>query len=571
MRALDETARQIQAQRTSQPKSAFDTTRAMVNDADEMSWVAEDTVPAPMPQDNVVSRSSSMAGNFGSVMGRQNSASNEAAENGESDDEDIWVTEAQRPTPKQPRQQAFGPAQRARRTLLPNTWRRNSHATPATKTTTDNRADQSQEEYSLLSQQSKEASMQQGGSAMKQGASGGLDLSKFFSSPTVLPTLPGARQPVEKNAPANREAPAPAHTLPSNSMFPAVRQKEFQPSPVRRNRLFSSAVSESAATSVVGQQSSPMKSAGANMAEQQISPSKSMATSAAEQQTAPSTPERPSVPVVEQKQNFTPRRGQGNQSLFAPPSARSSAPTPPQMQLSRNDIERWQEDTSLVLDPSSDSPEVHREPPGPLPHRTMSPSKSCLRSPLKARTPGRVVEFAGAESPLQEAHARAANAKANARKAPPPVQFKPLQPKQAQVQSMALDEDKENSPSDVSVSEASPRKAPQKAPPKAAQKNQVREGLSQRVWSRDHWLLLDTLLQLRRKGPFPFKLEAAGYVPRERRLVGKVATARGESMTIEKWHIDVVNAFRAEVGGWDEGALAKRVFALLVGERKRYG
>jgi hypothetical protein len=40
-------------------------------------------------------------------------------------------------------------------------------------------------------------------------------------------------------------------------------------------------------------------------------------------------------------------------------------------------------------------------------------------------------------------------------------------------------------------------------------------------------------------------------------------------MTLERWHLDCVDAFKAQVGGWDEGALAKRLFALILGERRR--
>jgi hypothetical protein len=40
-------------------------------------------------------------------------------------------------------------------------------------------------------------------------------------------------------------------------------------------------------------------------------------------------------------------------------------------------------------------------------------------------------------------------------------------------------------------------------------------------------------------------------------------------MTLERWHLDCVDAFKARVGGWDEGALAKRLFALILGEKKR--
>jgi hypothetical protein len=56
------------------------------------------------------------------------------------------------------------------------------------------------------------------------------------------------------------------------------------------------------------------------------------------------------------------------------------------------------------------------------------------------------------------------------------------------------------------------------------------------------------------------------------RLLGKQVIAQGETMVLEQWHLDVVDAFAAEVGGgsvWDERVLAKRVFALLVGEERR--
>lgn len=606
MRALDESARHLPSQRSSAPPSAFNSTRATLEDLEEMSWVAEDPTPVPIAYETVASRSSSMSGNFGSIAERQNAGDADAGEPGnageaedeggdDDDEEDIWVTEAQRSTPKQPQRREFGAgaAQRgARRNLIPDTWRRDARATPSAETAGDRLNESQLEEYSLLSQK-KNTSMRQPSSAAKPG----LDLSKFFSSPTVLPNMPSGNL-TRRNVPP-RAAPTPARALPSNSMFPAVPQKAFQPSPVRRN-LFSSAASASVATSAAPQ-TSPAKSTGTSVAERQ--------------QAAPSTPERTNDhPVVEQKQNFTPRRGQ-SASLFAPSSGRATVPTPPQMQLSRNDIQRWQEETSRVLGASPESPEVQREP---LPHRTMSPTKSCLRSPLKARTPGRVVEFAGeVTSPLQ-----ARGRDSNARRLVPGVQLKPredvpevqtrprevsvaspvkprgaaqlkprepapeLQPKPREAASASPlkpreavpaaqlkprdpaptvqfkplvptvhEEDKENSPSDVSVTEA-----PQQKP------HRVTKRLSRQIWSKDHWLLLDTLLQLRRKGPYPFDIQASGYVRRSAGLLGRVASGEGKSMEIEAWHLDVVDAFRAEVGGWDEGILAKRLFALVVGE-----
>ena len=55
-----------------------------------------------------------------------------------------------------------------------------------------------------------------------------------------------------------------------------------------------------------------------------------------------------------------------------------------------------------------------------------------------------------------------------------------------------------------------------------------------------------------------------------RALLGKEVTAQGESMALDGWHLEVVEAFRVEVGGvWDPADLAKRLFSLLVGEERR--
>lgn len=40
-------------------------------------------------------------------------------------------------------------------------------------------------------------------------------------------------------------------------------------------------------------------------------------------------------------------------------------------------------------------------------------------------------------------------------------------------------------------------------------------------------------------------------------------------MVLEKWHLECIDAFKSQIGGWDEGELAKRLFALILGEAKR--
>jgi hypothetical protein len=116
----------------------------------------------------------------------------------------------------------------------------------------------------------------------------------------------------------------------------------------------------------------------------------------------------------------------------------------------------------------------------------------------------------------------------------------------------------ENYESDASMTEASPAVKPAQA------SQPLEEPLSQTVWTRQHWILLDSLLQLRRQGPFDFTFDR-----RSEKFLGKTVKSHGEAMRLEQWHLDCVDAFRAEVGGWDEGLLVKRVFALLLGEERR--
>jgi hypothetical protein len=96
--------------------------------------------------------------------------------------------------------------------------------------------------------------------------------------------------------------------------------------------------------------------------------------------------------------------------------------------------------------------------------------------------------------------------------------------------------------------------------------------LSQTTWTRKHWLRLDELLQQCRSAPLEFQLRHGSVTPQRRtshKLLGKQVAAQGEAMILEQWHLDIVDAFRREVGGWNETALAKRLFALIIGEARR--
>jgi hypothetical protein len=56
------------------------------------------------------------------------------------------------------------------------------------------------------------------------------------------------------------------------------------------------------------------------------------------------------------------------------------------------------------------------------------------------------------------------------------------------------------------------------------------------------------------------------------KYLGKKVVAQGTSLVLEQWHLDIVARFRHDVRvapGWDEGVVAKRLFAIIVGEERR--
>jgi serine/arginine repetitive matrix protein 2 len=96
------------------------------------------------------------------------------------------------------------------------------------------------------------------------------------------------------------------------------------------------------------------------------------------------------------------------------------------------------------------------------------------------------------------------------------------------------------------------------------------ETLSSTTWSREHWILLDAVLQ-------NWKPENQVEEGNRRRnstrviskLLGKNVRSGNEKMKLEQWHLEVVDEFRGCVPGWKEETIAMRVFALIVGERDR--
>ncbi|KAI1804518.1 hypothetical protein F4811DRAFT_552736 [Daldinia bambusicola] len=353
----------------------------------------------------------------------------------------------------------------------------------------------------------------------------------------------------------------------------------------------------------------------------------------------PSTPERQAYPSIQQKQNFTPRPGQSGLSLFR------SGPAP-----GRNEEEDEEDEEDLLLLPSdedehddrgeqveqygedeqyeeddeddedeqqeqqespvlTDGTDYERFPPREVPSRwdrTLSPSKSCFRSPMKPTTPGRVVAFVpSALSSTVQAEPSIGNQLNGIRSnniAPPQA------PVLRSVPENAHDESTDSSASSSSsrstdatspITTTTTTNPPMQAPPQkgigrpAAQPSSSRRpvafALSKTEWTRHHWVRLNELLRLRWYDPLAFEQQQQQQQQQQKQqsrfqrwwrrqppapdaseLVGKAIGAQGETLVLERWHVDVVEAFAREVGGgWSEASLAKRVFALVVGERRR--
>lgn len=261
-------------------------------------------------------------------------------------------------------------------------------------------------------------------------------------------------------------------------------------------------------------------------------------------------------------QRLTPRRAQNDAALFESWSVSSKAPT--ERPSTSEAPSTPQAVSPLVRDSSSfETPDLRT-----LPGRAASPSKSCLRSPLKPKTPGRVVEFTSSTmsetAPLQAR--RDSQNKIPILSAPN---------SQLTNSSFPGKENQSALPSNHIAQSSPQRKLVQQI---QQQEQAVESPLSRTRWSRQHWLFLEQLWQEYQHSPLEFQLRHSKAVmasPRQRpssSLLGKVVTSQGESIELRQPHLDVVDAFKKEVGGWQEEVLVKRLFALLVGtERRRLG
>ncbi|KAK4150118.1 hypothetical protein C8A00DRAFT_18303 [Chaetomidium leptoderma] len=341
------------------------------------------------------------------------------------------------------------------------------------------------------------------------------------------------------------------------------------------------------------------------------------------------TPESPAEETtlghISQKMNFTPRQRQSDNTLFQPKPvapARSlfgnnqvSDFFSQSRQQSQRPRTRPREQEYAEAEALSFAPPARQA----VADRAVSPGKSCIRSPLKAKTPGRVVEFASSTlSPLAQAQARAER---RASMSPEKEEqgnnnnnhnTRGAQPRRGNAVAVAaaIEAAKENHVSSPPSSPLSLSPSPSPSPSREQQQQQQQQPppprreqaiiittqpklqppqqpLSPTRWTRTHWLRLDELLQARKRGTLQLQLERSRRRRRPismtttttttdcRHLLGKLVTAQGETLALEGWHLDVVEAFGEEISGsggdrgWDGVQIAKRVFALLVGEERR--
>jgi serine/arginine repetitive matrix protein 2 len=103
--------------------------------------------------------------------------------------------------------------------------------------------------------------------------------------------------------------------------------------------------------------------------------------------------------------------------------------------------------------------------------------------------------------------------------------------------------------------------------------------LSATTWSKAHWRLLHGIYDDFKSRPLPdpnadSKNDIINHmkdvgITEPSKYLGKTIQARGAKLMLKQWHLDIVQEFRDEVPGWDEGVIAKRLFAIIAGEELR--
>ncbi|KAI1388929.1 uncharacterized protein F4822DRAFT_262472 [Hypoxylon trugodes] len=497
---------------------------------------------------------------------------------------------------------------------------------------------------------------------------GSFNLMSFFSSPATLPTkvpeagpatkiretektaqpayqkpVPREPEPEPKPQPQPQPHKEPPKSLWSTGFFSSIPQKQVQPSSERQTDQSSPAPPSQSNETVADtyEATSPShapsptpspspapdpslspKPAPAPSLSPELShppPEPSPAPSQTPEPMSPpspqpSTPEQQVYQPIEQKRNFTPRPGQSGSSLFR------TGPSPSRVERNYSDDfllppSDEQQESSLL----TDGTEYERLPPREKPSRwdrTLSPSKSSFRSPLKPTTPGRVVTFKPSglspvtqneDQPESQAYSRDDNrgvlsqrpqlpslnkgkgvVRRNSLLSRPPMRNSavynpsPAATNENNFMATILDTSPEPQPEpEPPVFAPAPAPAPLSIattnPSAAATVSAPTSNtpLSQTEWTRAHWVRLDELLQICRQNPRAFKRRVPLPPRSERRslttLLGKeVSTpSHPESLILDRGHLDIIDAFKLEVGGWEEHDLARRLFALMVGEERR--
>ncbi|TLD05495.1 uncharacterized protein PgNI_09764 [Pyricularia grisea] len=485
----------------------------------------------------------------------------------EEEDEDIWAIEAQRP---------IGSPRKGTKAHDPtlNRWGRGKSPSPWTKAQNEPSFHET-DDFSLLSAHGRDASQlpqsRQNPQPFQVSAHAvparRVDLSTFFSSPAVVPGMQlYAEEDASPEKPPSRQQATRENIQPSS-----VRQKAFRPNNGQnRSNLFSPA---------------PFRPASQTQSHQSLFAPSSAASTRQQQYSH-----------VPQKRNFAPFLSKpsvnvtnslfGTANNYARPQSASSQVSEDIDQESYEDDEDTHERSIVRDDEEVDESSFIAPILKPLPERTASPTKSCLRSPLKPKTPGPVVEFSTSTlSPLAQEEARARRER---------EAYGYDQDYQADMQptrTLATEDngDKENMTSssrltmlaNKAIPKLTPASSSLRQPLTAPKVTSSSAPLSRTEWTKAHWVQMDLLLQERRRGSLDFQLQHRGVGLAQRRrsaaLLGKLVSAQGESMALEQWHLDVVDAFRSELCGgddtlfcaWDEHVLAKRLFALLVGEERR--
>jgi serine/arginine repetitive matrix protein 2 len=98
----------------------------------------------------------------------------------------------------------------------------------------------------------------------------------------------------------------------------------------------------------------------------------------------------------------------------------------------------------------------------------------------------------------------------------------------------------------------------------------TQEPLSGTTWSRDHWVLLDEIVEdWKPENQIEEQVRRRNSTRVVSSLLGRTVSSGEHSMMLEQWHLEAVDEFRGEVPGWQEKTIALRVFSLIAGEKIR--